>query len=174
MRIVSSSIVLILTVILTATAAALPFSDDMVENQLNSGQVVRKRPEGTVPVGSLDYILADNKEEAKVLKNPVVADEYSVKRGERLFQVNCAACHGEISLTEHKAYPAGAMMGAPNLALENYHSRTDGEIYSAVHFGNLIMPAVGWKISPSETWDIVNYVRSVQKQTKTETTQEDK
>ena len=156
--------------ILTNDASALPFSDDMVENQLNSGQVVRKRPEGTVPVGSLDYVLAETKEEAKALTNPIAADEYSVKRGQRLFQVNCAACHGEISLTEHKPYPAGAQMGAPNLGLENYHSRTDGEIYSAVHFGNLIMPAVGWKISPNETWDIVNYVRSVQNNT----TQENK
>lgn len=171
MKLIAHSITLLF---LFSTASALPFSDDMVENQLGSGQVVRQRPEGTVPVGSLNYILAESKEEAKALKNPTLSDEYSVKRGQRLFQVNCAACHGEISATEHVAYPAGAQMGAPNLALENYHSRTDGEIYSAVHFGNLIMPAVGWKISPAETWDIVNYVRSVQGQTKIETKQENK
>lgn len=152
----------ILFLLLNTQAFALPFNDDMVENQLSTGQVMRPNPEGSIPLGSLKYKL-DTKEEAEALTNPVAADEYSIQRGKRLFKVNCSACHGEISTTEHKPSVAGKFMGAPNIADALYTSRTDGNIYKTIHFGNIIMPAVGWKLSPQETWDIINYVRSAQR-----------
>lgn len=148
---------------ITDSLLALPFNDDMVENQISTGQIVRPKPEGSVPVGSLKNKVR-NKEEAKMLTNPVQADEASVFRGSMLYQSNCYACHGNIAPEEHQASPAGKFMGAPNIAMEFYKSRTDGEIYSTIHFGNIIMQPVGWKLSASETWDIVNYIRSKQNQ----------
>lgn len=46
--------------------------------------------------------------------------------------------------------------------MDMYKARTDGSIYATIHFGIRLMPGHGWKLSPTEHWDIVNYVRSAQ------------
>ena len=44
-----------------------------------------------------------------------------------------------------------------------YMTKTDGYLYATIHYGGLvIMPGLGWKLSDSEHWDIINYLRSVQ------------
>ena len=148
----------------TSPLMALPFNDDMVDNQLSTGQVMLPAPKGSVSKGSLKYG-PRTKEESLALTNPTKAEDLasSSLRGKRLFQVNCAACHGEIG-EKHVVYEAGKYLGAPNIAEPSYHNRTDGSLYSTIHFGNVIMYPVGWKISSDETWDIINYIRDTQKQ----------
>lgn len=169
MRYLNKLALLLLAVCLTNVYSltyleALPFSDDMVDNQISPGQSSLARVPGTVPLGSLKYYVKD-KEQAQKMKNPVKPSELSLARGQRLFEVNCSACHGKWGDSlQHTPYPAGQMMGAPDLSNSLYHDRTAGSIYGTIHFGNLIMPAVGWKISPKETWDIINYVQDIQKQ----------
>ncbi len=141
---------------------ALPFNDDMVNSQIKTGQVMRPKVAGTVPLGSLNQSSVLTKEDAIKLENPVPTSADSVFVGKQLFRINCSPCHGKISKTSPEL--GKVQMGAPNLGDPMYHSRTDGQIYSTVHFGNIIMPALGWKLSPAETWDIINYVRSVQKE----------
>jgi len=151
-----------LSVMTAGVAWALPFNDDMVHEQIVSGQFVRPRPEGTVAVGSLSEYMRPKAEMAQV-KNPVPLTFESKKRGERLFAVNCSGCHGNIGATNYKPGVAGALMGAPNIATDLYKQKSDGEIFSAVQYGGLaIMPRLGWKLSTQETWDIVNYVRHAQ------------
>lgn len=52
----------------------------------------------------------------------------------------------------------------PDITQEPYRTgRSDGNIYGIIHFGGMaVMPALGWKLSPTEHWDIINYVRHVQ------------
>lgn len=154
-------IIISLWMLVATSVAALPFNDDMVENQITDGQLSRSLPVGSIPMGSLDFKVK-SKEDAQKLSNPVAADAYSIRRGKRLFQVNCQACHGQIAPGNHVMAPAGKFLGAPNIADPLYKDRTDGGIYGSIHFGNIIMPAVGWKLSPQETWDIINYVRHQQ------------
>lgn len=146
---------------LPAVVAALPFNDDMVDSQLRTGTVVRERVPGTVPLGSLKYNL-ESKEVAAALDNPVSPVPKSLRRGKRLFDVHCASCHGLPVKEGHKAGPAGAFMGAPNLADAYYATKTEGQIFSVIRFGSFVMPALGWKLSHDETWDIVNYVKDAQ------------
>lgn len=153
--------IIVSILLIVPSVSALPFNDDMVENQISTGQIVRPRPENSIAIGSLKNKVR-SKEEAKLLENPIKADESSVLRGEMLFESNCFACHGKMAIDSHYVPAAGKQIGAPNLAMEFYKSRTDGEMYGTIHFGSIIMPSVGWKLSPDETWDIINYVRSVQ------------
>lgn len=139
---------------------ALPFNDDMVDGQLKTGQIMRSKPAGSIAVGTLDQQMT--REEAEAKKNPVAKTDESIALGKRLFAANCNACHGTPSRTDYKPAVAGSFMGAPNLADPGYHDRTDGQMFRTVHFGNVIMPRVGWKLSHKETWDIVNYIRSTQ------------
>ena len=156
----NKALVVILLLSISNLVQALPFNDDMVDNQLSTGQVMLPTPKNSVAKGSLKYG-PRTKEEALKLTNPTKATSDSISKGKRLFQVNCAACHGEIG-NKHVVYEAGKYLGAPNIAESSYHDRTDGSLYSTIHFGNVIMYPVGWKISQDETWDIINYIRDTQ------------
>ena len=151
---------------------ALPFNDDMVNIQIKAGQFARPAVEGTVPRGSLAAHI-ENKQEAELLVNSRKDYPFTVEHGKRLFKVNCAPCHGDISSQQPYGPAVNApgkadslrFMTPPDITSEFYYSgRSDGYIYATIHFGGLaMMPALGWKFSPEEHWDIVNYVRSVQK-----------
>jgi mono/diheme cytochrome c family protein len=152
------------------TVRALPFNDDMVSNQMRTGVVMRQKMADSIPVGSLDYHFA-KKEDTFGLVNPKKGEADSSARGKRLFAVNCFPCHGDISAEPYQPGPVSQFMPGPNLAADEYSEkpansalpgRSDGQIFGTIDFGNVLMPALGWKISPSEHWDIINYVRQVQ------------
>ena len=149
---------------------ALPFNADMVNNQIKTGQVMRPRPEGVVARGTLRGTIngefplhLEKKEDTANFVNPKKGDSNSIESGRRLFQVNCSPCHGNIEKTPYEPGVAARFNGAPDLRADTYKSRTDGSIYGTIHFGGLaLMPAYGWKLSPAEHWDLVNYVRLAQ------------
>lgn len=147
-------------------ANALPFNDDMVDNQKRTGIIMRGAPEGSVPVG-FESVFPKTKAEATELVNTVPAEPRSIEAGSRLFRVNCYPCHGDVSKSPYQPGPVavnskGAIPGM-DIGDKIYLQRTDGYIYATIHFGGLvIMPGLGWKMSDQEHWDIVNYLRSVQ------------
>lgn len=154
------------------SAHALPFNTDMYHPQPMTGEVMRPKAPDTVPMGSLQWRV-ENKQEALKLKNPLRGDMASILSGRRLYEVNCAPCHGTYDAAgAHIVSIVGPQVGAPDLALPTYwdhetdssgNGRTDGSIYGTIHLGGMaIMPAYGWKLSPTEHWDIINYLRSFQ------------
>lgn len=142
---------------------ALPFNDDMVNVQKRTGVLMRQKVEGTVPLGMAHYNVL-TREDAEKLDNPIKGDPASTAKGRRLFNVNCAPCHGDISKQPVVLGVVGqtAVQKPPVLTDDAYKSRTDGNIYGTIHFGIRLMPGHGWKLSPTEHWDIINYVRSQQ------------
>ena len=151
---------------------ALPFNDDMVDVQKRTGVIMRNAVPGTVPVGWGEARPA-NKDESKKLTNPLKDDAFSAANGERLFRVNCYPCHGDIGAVPHVAGPASvnAKGVIPSINIgDKFYAQgdyaNDGFIYGTIHFGGLvIMPPLGWKLSTTEHWDIVNYVRKAQRDT---------
>ena len=174
------SAVLIRTVLVFCTtlflavqnSRALPFNDDMVMNNMKTGRLMRQQPADSVAVGAAESRVT-TREEALKLTNPIKGDENSALNGRRLFMVNCSPCHGDIGATPYKPGKV-ALLPGPNLTLDAYREsprsaasgggRSDGSIYGTIHFGSIatLMPAVGWKLSPTEHWDIINYIRKVQ------------
>ncbi len=148
---------------LAESAAALPFNDDMVDVQKRTGVIMREKAPGTVAIGMSDYYVA-SREDAEKLTNPQSGDARSTANGKRLFTVNCQPCHGDISKKPYQPGPVGAkaLQTPPDLTSDVYKTRTEGSIYATIHFGIRLMPGHGWKLSPSEHWDIVNYVKSQQ------------
>ncbi len=151
------------SVLAVSEAMALPFNDDMVSVQKRTGTIMRQKAPGTVAIGMSDYYVA-SREDAEKMTNPVKADATSIANGKRLFAVNCLPCHGDIS---KKPYAPGAvgkktLQTPPDLTLDTYKSRTDGSIFATIHFGIRLMPGHGWKLSPTDHWDIVNYIRNRQ------------
>lgn len=170
MRVHSKFLTAGLAVLMVAGVAhALPFNTDMYDPQPKTGEVMRPKVPDTVALGSLDYRV-ESREAALKLENPLKGDTLSTLSGKRLFSIHCSPCHGVYS--EVGAYTASwfaPRVYAPDLSLPMYWDveggRTDGSVYGTIHFGSpsTLMPAYGWKLSPTEHWDIVNYLRSFQK-----------
>ncbi len=156
----------------THTASALPFNDDMVNVQKRTGVMMRQKAPGTVAIGQSEYAInlknpadpVEREQLAASLTNPHKGDENSLVQGKRLFGINCLPCHGDISKQPYKPGVVGqkAAQTPPDLTSAAYKDRSEGSIYTTIHFGIRLMPGHGWKLSPSEKWDIVNYVQSYQ------------
>lgn len=144
-------------------AQALPFNTDMYHSQPITGDIMRPKAKESVPMGSLDRRV-ESKEEAAKLENPSKADPLSAANGERLFAVNCSPCHGNFADGKQISVgPVARFMPGPDLTAQMYKDRTDGFFYGTIHFGGMaLMPGYGYKLSPQEHWDIVNYIRKFQ------------
>ncbi|MFM8321878.1 MAG: c-type cytochrome [Chloroflexota bacterium] len=120
-------------------------------------------PAGSVPVDGAAYLPG-----AGAPLNPVQADAASLARGARLYEVNCAFCHGPAgkgdgSIAEELARKPKDLTGAPAQAL------SDGDLFMIISNGLKAvpgfkggMPALRENTTVADRWDIVNYIRSLQ------------
>ncbi len=99
------------------------------------------------------------------LPNPVPADQASLERGEVLFNRMCAVCHGPTGVGAQaniiEKYP---LLIAYNLSGPVVAGFSDGHIYGMIRVGRGLMPAFAHQISHFDRWNIVNYVRVLQRQ----------
>jgi len=126
-------------------------------------------PDGTVPVGWGDIVdpstLSPGDQETIV--NPSPATLESLKNGQALFNVNCAACHGPTGGGDGPiAAPNGPIAGVlpigpgSPMGFSLAPALTDGHIYSTISLGRGRMPNYR-RISPEGRWDVVNYIRDL-------------
>jgi mono/diheme cytochrome c family protein len=101
------------------------------------------------------------------LANPIAADARSLDNGRKLYQINCAVCHGA---TGSGVGPA-VRYGMAGIALVNDRVRglTDGYIWGMIRNGRGLMPPYN-RIEELERWDVVNYVRGLQGRYQVDTT----
>ncbi len=101
----------------------------------------------------------------QALPNPVAATEASLARGEELFHRMCAVCHGEEGVGAQAfivdKYP---LLTAYNLSGPVVAAYSNGYIYGIIRVGRGLMPPYGHQISHFDRWNIVNYVRVLQRQ----------
>ena len=94
-------------------------------------------------------------------KNPVKADDASIKEGKDLYAQHCKSCHGAKGKGDGtKAEKIDISCGdfsAPEMA-----KVTDGELYYKTTEGRKPMPSYKEKLSDNERWAIVNYLRTLQ------------
>lgn len=98
-------------------------------------------------------------EEAAKRPNPVAADRASLARGKKLFQANCASCHGREARGDG---PAGAALNpkpADLAAMAGQHP--DGDFAWKIATGRGPMPAWKGTLKENQIWDLVNHVQSL-------------
>lgn len=83
----------------------------------------------------------------------------SIQRGQVLYNATCVMCHGAEgggngSLAQY--FPE-----APALTSERVVGLSDQEIFRVITRGLNRMPALAENLTTSETWDVVNYIRSL-------------
>lgn len=83
----------------------------------------------------------------------------------RLFNRICAVCHGPAGVGAQaniiEKYP---LLIAYNLSGPVVAGYSDGYIYGIMRVGRGLMPPYGHQISHFDRWNIVNYVRVLQRQ----------
>jgi len=95
-------------------------------------------------------------------KSPVAANESSLAAGQKIYSKTCATCHGKTgdadgpAVIELNIHPA--KLSDPQVAKES-----DGALFWKITTGKKPMPAYGKRISETDRWNLVNYVRTLSK-----------
>ncbi|NPA90460.1 MAG: cytochrome c [Chloroflexi bacterium] len=110
-------------------------------------------PEGSVPYKGGAYV-------ARTLTNPYPGDPMSVSRGEELFAIHCALCHGDKGIG---GGPVGAYFDPPppELTPDLLRSRNDAFLFQVLTDGFGRMPRMVENLSVEQRWDVINYLRSL-------------
>lgn len=180
-------------VLLAGLAWASPWDIDMIDSvnfKAFEWKMAPARVEGTIPrpEGAVtrpgsngayqnDYVAQMDRmsPEAAALSNPYAGDTRAMGKGEKLFQISCAPCHGEqgdgkgpVTQNVPNTDPAKAIrrfgMPAPLLSGAGAvtPSRTDGYIYLTIRNGGVVMPSHGLSLTDQERWAIVSYIRTLE------------
>ena len=105
--------------------------------------------------------------EARSRINPVAATPESAAAGAAAYAAHCAACHGATGRGDGALAAAAAAYGPrpSNLADPTWrHGGRDGEIFTAIRDGigpDFAMDAFGDRLSETDIWNLVNFIRSL-------------
>jgi mono/diheme cytochrome c family protein len=100
--------------------------------------------------------------EAKAVPNPVEATPEAVAAGGELYKKHCLMCHGESAKGDG---PATKYMkpAPPDMTVAGTKARmTDGEMFYKISTGKKPMPPMNRKLSETERWQVVHYLRTLQ------------
>jgi mono/diheme cytochrome c family protein len=93
-------------------------------------------------------------------KNPVATNELSIATGQKIYLKRCVACHGK---TGNGDGPDAADLGIHPAKLSDpaVRQETDGALFWKISVGKKPMPNYGTRLSPSDRWNVINYLRSL-------------
>jgi len=163
-------LILVLAIVAIPLMAGLLFSYDIIKIEWISTmkiQPVAKAqrdplplPARSVPVQGAAYIAGLG---APV--NPVQSDEVSITRGKQLYDTHCALCHGKEAKGNGQFASFMTNFKPANLTEGNAKTTSDGALFITISNGVAgRMPAMRENLPEArERWDVVNYLRSLQK-----------
>jgi mono/diheme cytochrome c family protein len=95
-------------------------------------------------------------------KNPVAVSESSLAAGQKIYLKRCVACHGR---TGNGDGPDAADLGIHPAKLSDalVRGETDGELFWKITVGKKPMPNYGARLSPTDRWNVINYLRTLAK-----------
>ena len=101
--------------------------------------------------------------EASALKdNPIAPTQDSIAAGQKIYSKTCFLCHGKNgdadgpAVIELNIHPA--RLSNPQLDTE-----PDGSLFWKITTGKKPMPAYGNRLSETDRWNLVNYIRTIPK-----------
>jgi mono/diheme cytochrome c family protein len=95
-------------------------------------------------------------------KNPVAVNEASLGAGQKIYLKRCVQCHGK---TGNGDGPDAADLGIHPAKLSDpvIRQETDGELFWKITVGKKPMPNYGTRLSPTDRWNVINYLRTLSK-----------
>ena len=153
-----------LLALMPSLAMAWPWSKDMA-NQISikpqeGPDATRPFPQRSVPMeGTKTTPNVHDHDAAMKLPNPNAPTPASIARGKSMFKIYCVPCHGD-SGTGDGLVGAKLIVRPFDLTAERVQKELpEGYVFAHVTFGGPLMPSYGNDMSPTERWDLVNYVR---------------
>jgi mono/diheme cytochrome c family protein len=106
---------------------------------------------------------AHGEADAAPIKNPIAATAASINSGRAAFQKQCRFCHGADAKGNGPQAPKDS--NPPDLTDDTWkHGGTDAAIFTTIQNGlgtDSVMKAYKGRLTAEETWNIVNYLRSL-------------
>lgn len=122
---------------------------------------------GTIGRGELfPYTLPNDSNGYKMsaqVKNPLppLAGTDSLEAA-RLFNINCAICHGANGQANGPLAVSGKIGAIANLALPIYVDMADGTMYHSINYGKNNMGSYASQLNRKQRWQMVQYIRTLQ------------
>lgn len=132
------------------------------------GKTLQAPEPGTISRGALPLHYQATPQDAlragEELVNPYPAnDAHAVQRGQFVYQTFCQPCHGVSGrgdgVVVSRGFPA-----PPSLLAEHTLNMKDGQMFHVLAYGQGNMPSYAAQVSPEDRWQVILYLRSMQKQ----------
>ena len=94
-------------------------------------------------------------------QNPTPLDQISTSKGKEIYANNCAYCHGD-NVKGLSTEITGLQKNTPNLVMR-LKTHTDGDFHWKIQNGKNEMPSFKDNLSEKEIWDVINFIRSMDK-----------
>jgi mono/diheme cytochrome c family protein len=102
---------------------------------------------------------------ADTIVNPLKGNQASIADGKVIYTKFCTPCHGEKGKGDGIAAPGLSKPPADHSAAF-VQNQKDGALYWIISMGNNPMPAYKATLTPTQRWQVVNYMRTLAKNTK--------
>lgn len=105
----------------------------------------------------------------ELLTNPVPLSEESLLRGKNRYDIFCIVCHGPRGQADGPTTGTNPVTGVPrfpappSLHTEQAQGYQDGAIYHIITQGMGQMPGYSDKLSEEDRWQVIHYVRALQR-----------
>ncbi|MDZ4744532.1 MAG: cytochrome c [bacterium] len=126
---------------------------------------VRVPVEGTVARGQQPYALQQGDIDTAELvnvNNTVPNTPFVLARGQNRFNVFCSPCHNYDAKGMSKVAVRGLWLGIPNLTRPETQALSNARLFHVISAGQNLMPSYADKVSPTDRWAIIYYLRSLQ------------
>ncbi|HEY9075947.1 MAG TPA: cytochrome c [Anaerolineaceae bacterium] len=162
-------LVILMVVLASPLAVGLLFTYDVIKPEWISFMEIQpsfrsQRDPLPLPQRSIPIQGAVSVPELGAPANPAPGDPNSIQRGAGYYQIHCAHCHG-IDGSGTGTFAAFLVQKRPPSLLEgNPKTMSDGALFQTISGGVTGgMPPLRENLLPAMRWDVVNYLRSLQK-----------
>ena len=123
--------------------------------------------EGTIRRGDLfPYTLPNDSNGYKMsaeVKDPLPPlDTIQMAEAQRLFNINCAICHGPNMDAQGPLSTGGKIPAVANLTLAQYVKMPEGTMFHSITYGKNNMGSYAAQLSRMQRWMVIQYVKSKQ------------
>lgn len=120
--------------------------------------------------GHKNYYYSDNEDERirairEITTNPLPLTTKALENGKSNYTIYCAICHGDkgdgggyLVRDDGGKYPAQPA----NFLKDDFIATSEGRFYHVIMYGKNVMGGYSSKLSYTERWEIIHYIRSLQ------------
>jgi len=142
----------------------IPMGYDIPGHPMQNSEVPKddlSSPLGEFSVGT-DYMNTGKMGDQWGTGMPIPVTPGLLERGQKVFTINCAVCHGATGQGNGITSKYG-LLGIANYHQDKYRQMADGQIFNTIAHGYNTMMAYGDKVTVKDRWAIIAYMRALQK-----------